>query len=158
MLPPDKEDLLEQAISLAKESDAVLLIVGTNSDWETEGNDRSDIFLPGKQDELIEKICKVNSNTVVAINTGSPISMSWVDKVKSILQIWFTGQEYGRALTDIVFGDVNPSGKLPTTFPMKLEDTPAFSSYPGKNLQMDYDEGLYAVSYTHLTLPSKRIV
>ena len=143
MLPPDKEDLLEQAISLAKESDAVLLIVGTNSDWETEGNDRSDIFLPGKQDELIEKICKVNSNTIVAINTGSPISMSWVDKVKSILQIWFTGQEYGRALTDIVFGDVNPSGKLPTTFPMKLEDTPAFSSYPGKNLQMDYDEGLY---------------
>ena len=143
VLPPDKEDLLERAVSLSKNSDAVVLVVGTSSDWETEGNDRSDMSLPGKQEELIKRVCEVNPNTVVVMNTGSPVTMPWISEVKAILQFWFSGQEYGMALTDILFGEANPSGKLPTTFPKRLEDTPAFPHYPGKDLQMNYEEGLY---------------
>jgi beta-glucosidase len=77
------------------------------------------------------------------MNTGSPCTMPWLDQPKAILQCWFPGQEFGNALSDVIFGAINPSGKLPTTFPKKLEDTPIFSHYPGKNLQMDYEEGLY---------------
>ena len=143
MLAPDEHDLMEAAVSLAHESDAAILIVGTNSDWETEGNDRDSLQLPLRQNELIEKVCEANKNTVVILNTGSPCEMPWNDKADAILQCWFPGQEFGNSLADIIFGDVNPSGKLPTTFPVKLEDTPAFKTYPGKDLQMDYEEGLY---------------
>ena len=143
MLPPDPHDLLEEAENLAKECDSVILIVGTNSDWETEGNDRTSLSLPNDQDELIKKVCAANPNTVVVMNTGSPCTMPWLDQPKAILQCWFPGQEFGNALSDVIFGAINPSGKLPTTFPKKLEDTPIFSHYPGKNLQMDYEEGLY---------------
>ena len=143
MQPPDQFDLMEEAINLAKEADAVVLIAGTNSDWETEGNDRANLDLPSNQNELIETICKLNKNTVVVLNTGSPCEMPWIDNAKAILQCWFPGQEFGNSLADILIGKVNPSGKLPTTFPKKLSDTPAYSTYPGKDLQMDYEEGLF---------------
>ena len=143
MQPPDQFDLMEEAINLAKEADAVVLIAGTNSDWETEGNDRANLELPSNQNELIETICKLNKNTVVVLNTGSPCEMPWIDNVNAILQCWFPGQEFGNSLADILIGKVNPSGKLPTTFPKKLSDTPAYSTYPGKDLQMDYEEGLF---------------
>ena len=134
---------MEEAINLAKEADAVVLIAGTNSDWETEGNDRANLDLPSNQNELIETICKLNKNTVVVLNTGSPCEMPWIDNANAILQCWFPGQEFGNSLADILIGKVNPSGKLPTTFPKKLSDTPAYSTYPGKDLQMDYEEGLF---------------
>ena len=143
MQAPDQFDLMDEATSLASESDAVILIVGTNSDWETEGNDRASLALPSNQDELIENICKVNKNTVVVLNTGSPCEMPWSENAEAILQCWFPGQEFGNSLSDILFGEVNPSGKLPTTFPHKISDTPAYSTYPGKDLQMDYEEGLF---------------
>ena len=120
-----------------------MMVVGTNSDWETEGNDRSSLGLPGDQDILINKVVEANPNSVVVINTGSPISMPWIKETKAILQSWFPGQEFGNALYDILFGETNPSGKLPTTFPMKLDDTPAYNHYPGENLQMDYLEDIY---------------
>ena len=85
---------------------------------------------------------KVNPNTLVVLNTGSPVKMPWVDKAEAIIQTWFAGQEFGNALVDIVTGAINPSGRLPTSFPKNIEDTPAFSSYPGKDLQMNYDEKL----------------
>jgi beta-glucosidase len=143
MQAPDQFDLMEEAKSIAKEADAVILMVGTNSDWETEGNDRSNLDLPSNQDELIEEVCKLNKNTVVVLNTGSPCLMPWVEEAGSILQCWFPGQEFGNSLSDIIFGKINPSGKLPTTFPKSIEDTPAYATYPGKDLQMDYEEGLY---------------
>ena len=143
MQPPDQFDLMEEAINLAKEADAVVLIAGTNSDWETEGNDRANLDLPSNQNELIETICKLNKNTVVVLNTGSPCEMPWINNANAILQCWFPGQEFGNSLADILIGKVNPSGKLPTTFPKKLSDTPAYSTYPGKDLQMDYEEGLF---------------
>ena len=141
-MPPEKENLLEEAIKTSREADAVILIVGTNSDWETEGNDRSELALPADQDKLIESVIKENANTVVVINSGSPVSMPWINDSNAILQSWFGGQEYGNALADLIFGEINPSGKLPTTFPVQIEDTPAFDYYPGENSQMNYEEKL----------------
>ena len=140
--PPDKIDLLDEALKIAKEVDEVILLVGTNSDWETEGNDRVDFNLPGEQNTLIEKVLEINPNAIIVLNTGSPVDMPWVNKAKSILQSWYAGQEYGDALFEILTGLVNPSGKLPTTFPKHIKDTPAYSCYPGENLQMSYDEKL----------------
>ncbi len=139
---PDKINLFEQAKDIAKEVDKVVLLVGTNSDWETEGNDRSDLNLPGDQNKLIETVLEINPNTIIVLNTGSPIRMPWIDKAKTVLQSWYPGQEFGNALVDVITGDANPSGKLPTSFPKNIEDTPAFSSYPGKDLQMNYEEEL----------------
>ena len=139
---PDEVDIFQEALETASHADDVILIVGTNSDWETEGNDRADFNLPANQNKLIEAILELNQNTVVVINTGSPIHMPWEKKAKAIIQTWFAGQEFGNALVDILSGEVNPSGKLPTTFPVKIEDTPAYKNYPGKNLQMNYDEKL----------------
>ena len=141
-LPPDKLNLLDEAKKLAESADILIVVAGTNSDWETEGHDRKSLELPCDQDELINQITDINSNCVVVLNTGAPVSMSWSEKPKAIIQSWFGGQEYGNALMDIIFGKTNPSGKLPTTFPNKIEDTPAFSSYPGENSQMNYEEKL----------------
>src|SRR6056300_58358 len=141
--PPDKINLLEEALNIAREVDEVILLVGTNSDWETEGNDRNEFNLPGDQNRLIEQVLDINPNAVVVLNTGSPVNMPWVNKAKSIIQSWYAGQEYGNALFGILTGLVNPSGKLPTTFPKYIEDTPAYESYPGENLQMNYDEKLF---------------
>jgi beta-glucosidase len=139
---PDEVDIFQEAIETASHADEVILIVGTNSDWETEGNDRADFNLPANQNKLIEAILEANQNTVVVINTGSPIHMPWEKKAKAIIQTWFAGQEFGNALVDILSGKVNPSGKLPTSFPVKIEDTPAYKNYPGKDLQMNYEEKL----------------
>lgn len=139
---PDEVDIFQEALETASHADGVILIVGTNSDWETEGNDRADFNLPANQNKLIEAILEANQNTVVVINTGSPIHMPWEKKAKAIIQTWFAGQEFGNALVDVLSGEVNPSGKLPTTFPVKIEDTPAYKNYPGKDLQMNYDEKL----------------
>ena len=140
--PPDPKNLLEEAVKIAKQSDAVVLVVGTNSDWETEGNDRKGLGLPSDQDVLIKKVLAANKNSVLVLNTGSPVSMPWIKSCPAILQTWFPGQEFGNALAEILFGKESPSGKLPTTYPKKLSDTPAYSCYPGKNLQMDYKEKL----------------
>ena len=140
--PPDPKNLLEEAVKIAKQSDAVVLVVGTNSDWETEGNDRKSLDLPSDQDVLIKKVLAANKNSVLVLNTGSPVSMPWIKSCPAILQTWFPGQEFGNALAEILFGKESPSGKLPTTYPKKLSDTPAYSCYPGKNLQMDYKEKL----------------
>ena len=139
---PDKVNLFDEALEVASAADQVILIVGTNSDWETEGNDRSDFNLPVNQNHLIEEVLRVNPNTLVVLNTGSPVKMPWADKAEAIMQTWFAGQEFGNALVDIITGEINPSGRLPTSFPKNIEDTPAFNSYPGKDLQMNYDEKL----------------
>ena len=139
---PDKVNLFDEALEVASAADQVILIVGTNSDWETEGNDRSDFNLPVNQNHLIEEVLRVNPNTLVVLNTGSPVKMPWADKAEAIMQTWFAGQEFGNALVEIITGEINPSGRLPTSFPKNIEDTPAFNSYPGKDLQMNYDEKL----------------
>ena len=98
---PDKVNLFDEALEVAKAADQVVLIVGTNSDWETEGNDRSDFNLPANQNHLIEEVLQVNPNTLVVLNTGSPVKMPWADRAEAILQTWFAGQEFGLSLIHI---------------------------------------------------------
>ncbi len=143
MVPPHPEGLMERAVAAAKGADVAVLVVGTTDEWETEGNDRIDMALPGRQRELIEKVAAANPNSVVVMNAGSPIEMDWLDHVPAVLQAWFPGQEFGNALADVLFGDTNPCGKLPTTFPKRLQDSPAFPNYPGENGRVVYEEGVF---------------
>ncbi|HUI88956.1 MAG TPA: glycoside hydrolase family 3 C-terminal domain-containing protein [Anaerolineales bacterium] len=142
-LPPYHENLMDEAVALAKRSDVVVIVAGLSSEWEAEGFDRVNMELPGEQNELIERVAAANPNTIVVLNAGSPVSMPWVRDVAGILEQWYNSQECGNALADVVFGDVNPSGKLPTTFPVRYEDNPAFINYPGENGEVVYGEGLF---------------
>lgn len=141
--PPHAKDMIEQAVKLAKKSDVVVLVAGLNSEWESEGFDRVDMKLPNEQDKLIKQVLKANKNTIVVLNVGSAVEMSWIDKVPAVIQLWYDSQEQGNALSDVLFGDVNPSGKLPTTFPVRLQDNPAYINYPGENGKVRYGEGLF---------------
>ena len=142
-LPPQPKDLIAEAVKLAKMVDIVVLVASLNSEWEAEGFDRVDMKLPGAQNELIERVAKANKNIVVVVNTGSAVEMPWIDKVSTVVQLWYDSQEQGNALADVLFGDVNPSGKLPTTFPVRLEDNPAYINYPGENGKVKYGEGIF---------------
>ncbi len=141
--PPQPLDLIADAVKLAKKADVVVVLAGLNGEWEKEGADRVDMRLPGDQDKLIKKVAKVNKNTLVILNVGSPVEMPWIDKVPAVLQLWYNSQEQGNALADVLFGDVSPSGKLPTTFPVRLEDNPAYINYPGENGKVRYGEGIF---------------
>jgi beta-glucosidase len=136
-------DPIQEAVELAALSDVVLLFAGLTSEWESEGFDRPDMGLPGDQATLIEQVAAANPNTIVILNTGSPVEMPWLDQVPALLQAWYTGQEAANALTAVLLGDANPSGKLPTTFPRRLADNPAYINYPGENGRVLYGEGLY---------------
>ena len=142
-LPPQSKDLIGDAVKLARKADVVILVASLNSEWEAEGFDRVDMQLPGAQNELIERVAKANKNTIVVVNVGSAVEMPWIVKVPAVLQLWYNGQEQGNALADVLFGDVNPSGKLPTTFPVRLEDNPAYINYPGENGKVRYGEGIF---------------
>jgi beta-glucosidase len=145
-----KSNLLEEAAQAAKEADVAVVIVGLDNEWESEGYDRQHMDLPkdGSQDRLIEVIFESNPNMVVINQSGSPVAMPWADKVPAILQAWYQGQEAGNALGDVLFGKQSPSGKLPTTFPKRLEDNPAYHNWPGENLRVIYGEGIF-VGYRH---------
>ena len=142
-LPPYPEKLMEEAVSLAQRSDAAVVIAGLNNEWESEGFDRINMELPGDQNELIRRVAAVNPNTIVVLNTGSPVTMPWIKEVAAVVEQWYNSQECGNALADALFGDVNPSGKLPTTFPVRYEDNPASINYPGENSEVLYGEGLF---------------
>jgi beta-glucosidase len=113
----DIVDHIQQAIDAAMEADVAVVIVGLDAEWESEGYDRVNMDLPknGSQDRLVEAVLKANPNTIVVVQAGSPVTMPWADKVPTILQAWYQGQEAGNALADVLFGHVNPSGKLPVS-------------------------------------------
>jgi beta-glucosidase len=140
-LAPQTVDLVMQATDLAATSDVAIVIVGTNDEWETEGYDRDDMNLPGRQNELVAAVASVNPRTIVVVNAGSPVPMPWINEVGAALAIWFPGQELGDSLVDVLTGLVDPGGRLPVTFPNRLEDTPAVEHYPGRNGKMQYREG-----------------
>jgi beta-glucosidase len=142
-LPPVPTSMMQEAVELAKRSDVAILVAGLSKEWESEGFDRIDMDLCGEQAELIARVASANPNTIVVLNVGSPVQMPWLGQVKAVLQSWYLGQETGNAIADILFGDVNPSGKLPTTFSKRLEDNPAYINYPGENGKVLYGEGLF---------------
>lgn len=141
--PAMPEDPIATAVSVAEKADVAIVVAGLNSDWEAEGFDRPDLKLVGKQNELIARVAAVNPNTVVVLNVGSAVTMPWIDKVPAVLHQWYAGQEAGNSLADVLFGDANPSGKLPTTFPVRYQDNPAYINFPGENGKVYYGEGIY---------------
>ncbi len=133
-----------KAVKIARGADAVLFFGGMPDGFETEGDDRPDMELMGRQNELIKAIARENPRTVVILNTGSPVCMPWVDDVAGIVEAFFPGMENGNAIANILLGKVNPSGKLPVTFPKRLQDSPAYinASYPGCR-EVNYGEGIF---------------
>ncbi|GAC1635615.1 MAG: glycoside hydrolase family 3 C-terminal domain-containing protein [Ktedonobacteraceae bacterium] len=142
-LPPVSADAIERAVRLAATSDVALVCVGFGGEWQSEGFDRHSLALPGKQDALVEQVAAANPRTIVVLNTGSPITMPWLSSVSAVLQAWYPGQECGNSIADVLFGDTDPSGKLPQTFPQRLEDTPTYLDFPGENGKVYYGEGLF---------------
>ncbi|MFA6024850.1 MAG: glycoside hydrolase family 3 C-terminal domain-containing protein [Ignavibacteriaceae bacterium] len=143
------EDPMIAAIKAAKQSEVVLLFAGTSAAYESEGFDRQDLILPKNQDELIEKIIEVNKKVIVVVNAGSPVLMDkWLGKVQGVVFAWFGGQEMSYAISDILSGKFNPSGKLPVTFPKRWEDCSAFSSYKKESGITQYSDGIF-VGYRH---------
>lgn len=143
-------DLLEEAVSVAKAADVAVVAVGLDAEWESEGYDRQTMDLPrdGSQDNLIAAVLRAQPNTVVVNQSGTPVTMPWASDVPAIIQAWYQGQEAGNALADVLLGKANPSGKLPTTFPKRLSDNPAYHNWPGENERVVYGEGIY-IGYRH---------
>jgi beta-glucosidase len=142
--PVSSRDLVvERAVAAAADADVAVVIVGTDDDWETEGEDRTTMALPGDQDALVTAVVAANPNTIVVVNAGSPVMMPWLDAVPAVLQIWFPGQTIGDALADVLTGVEEPGGRLPLTFPVRLEDTPAFAHHPGRDGRAVYAEGTF---------------
>lgn len=139
---PVPADLIERAAAAAAACDVAIVVVGTSSEWETEGVDRESIDLPGDQDALVAAVCAANPRTVVVVNTGSPVTMGWVDKPAAILAAWLGGQEMSPALADVLFGVADPGGRLPVTFPERIEHTPSYGNFPGESNRTTYTEGL----------------
>ncbi|WP_246266483.1 beta-glucosidase family protein [Nonomuraea typhae] len=141
--PTDGEaELLAEAARLAAECDVAVVVASTTLEVESEGFDRTDLKLPGRQDELIAAVAAANPRTVVVVNAGSPVEMPWADRVAAILLTWFPGQEAGSALADVLFGDAEPGGRLPTTWPAALADSPVVDVTPSDGA-VPYDEGVF---------------
>ena len=141
------EQLIAEAVEMASQADLVIFIGGLNksNNQDCEGTDRHSLDLPYDQDAVIEAIAAANPNFVVSLVSGNAVTMPWLDKVPSILQTWYLGSEAGNALADVVFGDVNPSGKLPFTFPKQLTDSPAHQpgmTFPNRS-KVTYEEGIF---------------
>lgn len=139
------ENYLQEALEAAKDADAVIYVGGLTHDYDTEGQDRKDMRLPYEQDRLITELLKVRPDTVVVIQAGSPVDMSaWIEDADSLVFSWYAGMEGGIALAEVLFGDVNPSGRLPETFPVNEKDCPAvvLGEYPGGD-KVCYGEDIF---------------
>jgi beta-glucosidase len=146
------QQILAEAVGIAEMADVVIIIGGLTHKLDTEGLDKPDLRLPYGQDELIEKILEANKNTVVVMLSGSPVDMGpWLPKANAVVQTWYNGMEGGNALAEVLLGEVNPSGKLPFTFPKSLKDSPAHSigEFPGEK-DVHYREGIL-VGYRHFS-------
>ena len=137
------EEAIARAVALARSAQTALLFVGRNGEWDGEGLDRTNIDLPHRQNELISRVAAANKNTVVVLQSGSPVAMPWLDQVAAVIQAWYPGQEAGNSIADVLLGKAEPGGRLPQTFPRRLEDDPAFINYPGEGGHVRYGEGLY---------------
>ena len=141
----DKIDdkLADEAVEKAREADVVIVFAGLPDSFESEGYDRKHMRLPQCQNRLIRAISDVQPNTVVVLHNGSPVSMPWIDNVNAVLEAYLGGEASGEAVIDILFGVVNPSGKLAETFPVGIKDTPCYNYFPGNRLTVEYREGLF---------------
>ncbi len=137
------EELLAEAVEAAKAARVAVLFVGLTDAMESEGVDRRHMRLPDGHNALVDAVCAANPNTVVVLHNGSPVEMPWVEKPKASLEAYLGGQAVGEAVVDVLYGDVNPSGRLPESFPVRLEDNPSYLYYFGEAGVVTYNEGLF---------------
>lgn len=137
------ENLEKEAIELAKEVEKVIIMCGLTNLAESEGYDRENMKMPQSHLSLIDKICEVNNNVIVCLVGGSPVEMDFADKVKGIVNVYLSGEGGGKALANILTGEVNPSGRLAESIAYRLEDHPSTKNFPGKNTVTEYREGLF---------------
>lgn len=135
--------LIEEAVEAAKAAELAVVFAGLPDSYESEGFDRKHLNLPECQNFLIEKVAEVQPNVVVVLHNGSAVTMPWIDKVKAVLELYLGGEAVGGATVKLLYGEVNPSGKLPETFPLRLEDTPSYLTFPGENREVHYGEGVF---------------
>jgi beta-glucosidase len=150
---PHPDDAFERAVAAAAAAEVAVVVVGLNGAWESEGFDRPDLSLPGRQRELVEAVLAVNEQTIVVVNAGSPVDLPWAEQAGAVLVCWYPGEEGADALADIVVGLADPGGRLPVSWPVDAEDGATGESprcYPGVDGQVVYDEGVM-VGYRHFT-------
>jgi beta-glucosidase len=141
-------DQVHDAVAAAKNSDVAIVFASTYG-TEGEGHDRPSMALPQNQDRLIQAVAAANKRTIVILNNGTPMDLrSWIKQVSGLLEVWYPGQEGGNAIAALLFGDVNPSGKLPNTFGERREDYCDYGNFPGEKNRINYEEGIY-VGYRH---------
>ncbi len=139
---PEEDERLNRAVELASQSEVAVIFAGMPKGYESEGRDRPNMKLPGEQDALIRTVAKSNPNTIVVLNCGSPVEMPWINEVPAVVLAYYPGQEGGRAVARVLTGEINPSGKLPVTFPRHYRDNPSALNYPGTR-EVRYGEGLF---------------
>jgi beta-glucosidase len=138
----DPDELIAEAVEAARAADTAIVVVATTERVESEGFDRQDLRLPGRQDDLVRAVAAANPNTVVVVNSGSPVELPWRGDVAAVLLSWFPGQEAGAALADVLLGAEEPGGRLPSTWPVAFEDVPVTQVTP-VNGELSYDEGVF---------------
>ncbi|GGG09715.1 beta-glucosidase family protein [Paenibacillus aceti] len=137
------EALIAEAVQLAAGKDAAIIFAGLPDSFESEGFDRTHLDMPNSHGELIRRVAEVQPNTIIVLSNGAPVVMPWLGSVKAVLEGYLAGQAGGGAVADILFGKVNPSGKLAETFPASLKQTPAYLNFPGGMSEVNYAEGLF---------------
>ncbi|MBS4219656.1 glycoside hydrolase family 3 C-terminal domain-containing protein [Bacillus sp. FJAT-49711] len=135
--------LISEAKTVARNADVAVLFVGLPDSFESEGYDRTHLSIPENHEKLIEAVSEVQKNIVVVLSNGSPIEMPWLDRVNAVLEGYLGGQAFGGGVADVLFGEVNPSGKIAETFPMKLSDNPSYLNFPGEGDSVEYKEGIF---------------
>ncbi|GAA6031057.1 hypothetical protein JCM8097_003983 [Rhodosporidiobolus ruineniae] len=138
-----EDESIEEAVQLAKEADAAVVVIGTTMDWESEGADRASLALPGRTDELVRKVLAVAPDAIIVNQSGSAVAFPWIDQASAVLQAWFGGNEAGRGIADILFGKVNPSAKMPLSFPHQIEDCTAHLNWQAESGKVTYGEGIF---------------
>ena len=136
-------DMIAEAAAAAKKAKVAVVFAGLPDAYESEGYDRTHMRMPESQNRLIEAVAEANPNTVVVLHNGSPVEMPWIGRVKGVLEAYLGGQAVGLAEVKVLFGDVNPSGHLPESFPIKLEDNPSYLFYGGEPAGTEYREGIF---------------
>ncbi len=138
----DPDELIARAVAEAEASEVAIVVVGTNSKVESEGYDRTDLDLPGRQDDLVRAVAATGTPTIVVVNAGSPVVLPWAGEVGAVVQGYFGGQEFGHAIADVLTGAAEPGGRLPTTWPAALEDVPVTEVIPTDG-RLEYREGIH---------------
>lgn len=151
------EELCAEAVEKAQNADVAVIFAGLPDNFESEGYDRKHMRMPDCQNHLIEAVAAVQPNTIVVLHNGAPVEMPWINQVKGVLEAYLGGQAVGGAVVNVLYGNVNPSGRLAETFPLRLQDTPCYLTFGGQQDKSVYAEGIF-VGYRYYTSKDMRVL